>query len=384
MLVRPTTWLLLIVALGGCSAALPDNPGLADPTRVPRLGPQEAGASVHQAVAVRWRTEGLDAALAEGRESGRAVFAFVSTSWCGPCKRMKEQTFHDPAAVRVMNDLLVPVLLDGEAGDGLALCGKLRINSYPTMVFFGPNGAEIDRAFGYHEGRQLVQVTQDMLRDRNTIADLRRRSGATPAVLGLRQTLGLRLALRGETTEALEFLNGIVRDDPTDAQGQASQALFAIGRYVHMLKTGNHDLALAAYEQLLLSFPKARSAREGTLDLVRIRMMRSQRDEALAALSAMIAAVPEDPQRLLDGAQAVQLHVLDVDTGVGWAERAAKLRGDGLPWFVLGQLQERRGDTAAAEDAYRTAVERSPSDPNLRRALERLRKPVARPTGPAI
>lgn len=340
----------------------------------PRIGLHDHGTAAATTTGVHWRTDGLVAAHAEAEARGRTVFAFVSTSWCGPCKRMKDQSFLDPAVARLVNDRLVPVLLDGERGEGLAMCGQLKINSYPTMVFMGPNGAEIDRAFGFHDARQLAQVIGDMLHERNTVGDLRRRVAASPDAIGLRQTLGLRLALRGDTAEAVIELEKVVAADPSDSLHQASQALFAIGRYVHFLKTADYDKAIAAYESLLARFPSAAPAREAGLDLARIRVMRSQKPEALAALTAMVAGAPNDAQRLLDAALAAKQHGLDLELAVQWARRATGYRGDGYPWFVLGVVQEARGDTAAALEAYQRAVALSPNEQRFKQAVLRFRK----------
>jgi len=365
--------LLFCQTLLACSTA-PAGPRGLDLGSAPSRAAHAHASPDRNELGIRWFEGGLDAARVEAKSQGKSLFVFVSTVWCGPCKRMKELAFIDKALARRMNDALLPVMVDGDVGEGKALCESLRVNSYPTMLFFEPRGSEIDRAFGYHDARQMERVISDMLADRNTVADLRRRVDAAPGSLALRQSLGLRLALRGETDDAVKELEAVIRADPENAQGQAAQAMFTIGRYVHFLKTRDFDAAIRHLGQLLSQFPASPQAREAAVDLVRLRMMRGQRDLAIAALEAMLAGQPAEAQRYIDAAQAVQQHGLPLERAAEWLAHAATLRGDALPLFLLGKVQELRQDTPSAIDAYRRALERSPNDGASKQALERLEK----------
>ena len=56
-------------------------------------------------------------------------------------------------------------------------------------------------------------------------------------------------------------LEAVIRADPENAQGQAAQAMFTIGRYVHFLKTRDFDAAIRHLGQLLSQFPASPQAR---------------------------------------------------------------------------------------------------------------------------
>jgi tetratricopeptide (TPR) repeat protein len=148
--------------------------------------------------------------------------------------------------------------------------------------------------------------------------------------------------------------------------------MFTIGRYVHFLKTRDFDAAMRHLGQLLSRFPASPPAREAAIDLVRLRMMRGQRDLAMAALEAMIAGQPAEAQRYVDAAQAVRQHGLPLERAVDWLTHAATLRGDAVPLFLLGQVHEQRSDVPAAIAAYRKALERAPNDGASKQALGRL------------
>ncbi len=362
--------LAVVVFLAGCGTGLSSREE-ASPLRSPRLPPSARTASARASSSVHWR-QTLDEARADAADSGKSVFVFLTTSWCGPCKRMEEATFHDPTVTRAMNARLVPVRLDAERGEGKTLCEQNHINSYPTMMYLQPSGPEIDRAFGYHDSARMIQVIGDMLADRNTVGDLRRRVASAPGAFALRQTLALRLALRGDSAEALQHLDQVLAADPNDSLGLASQALFTKGRYVHFLKTRNTDEALAALGQLLERFPKSGPAREGALDLARLRIMRGQRDLAVAALTTMVQALPADPQRGLDAAMLARQQGLDPLAGSAWAEQAGANRGDAFPLALAAELAELGKDLPRALRLLKLARERAPNDRVLEAGIRRL------------
>ena len=325
---------------------------------------------------VQWRHGAFAQARKEARRLGRPLLVYLSTVWCGPCKRMAADTFIDARVYQAINDGLVPFKLDGDSPEGEAFRKEFKINSYPTMAFFRPDGQEIDRAFGYHNADQMVRMIDDMVHDRGTVGSMRRALEAQPDAIAMRYRLGMQLALRGETDEALSQLNEVIKQDPQDAKTYASQALYAIGRYVHMMKTIDLAAAEQALSTLVTRFPKSNAARAGSIDLCDLAMRGKHPDKALQALGTLVKADPNDPQRHLEAAMAVLRFGLDPRTGAEWAKRATTLRADGAPWAVLGALLERAGDASGRLAALEEAAKRSPSDPQIQSDLQRAKAAV--------
>ncbi len=63
----------------------------------------KTGISFHQGT---W-----DEALQMAREEGKPIFPDISASWCGPCKRLKANTFTDPEVGKLFNIGFFNVLL---------------------------------------------------------------------------------------------------------------------------------------------------------------------------------------------------------------------------------------------------------------------------------
>ncbi|MFT5429541.1 MAG: tetratricopeptide (TPR) repeat protein [Myxococcota bacterium] len=321
---------------------------------------------------IHW-APGLEAAMADASRRDKPMLVYLHTSWCGPCKRLAATTFKDKAFAEHLNRSLIAVSLDAEKEPGRTFCRDKSINSYPTLVFLGSDGREIDRTFGYRPARQMGQLVDNMLADRNTVDDMRRRIATKPDNLGLRMRLGQHLAMRGETTDALKHLNHLVKADERDKHGYASRALFAIGRYVHRSKTRNLKAAAVAYERLLTEFPKSNSARPAAMDLATIRVQKKDRDGALAILKRFVKANPTSAAVMLDAASTLLKLRLAPASAITWAKTATALRKDGFPWFVLGRAYERAGKLDDALIAFRKATQASPGNPRFLRALETVR-----------
>ncbi len=128
-------------------------------------------------------------------------------------------------------------------------------------------------------------------------------------------------------------------------------------------------------------------------------------EPALRELRAVAAARPEDPtaqnalgftladhgrelalaERLIRAALAVRPDSAAIKDSLGWVLHRRGHSAEGLEWLRrayasdadpeiathIGEVQWALGDRAGAEQTWRTALERSPADPHLRRAIER-------------
>ena len=339
--------------------------------RLPAEATQKRRAAVHTS-GVSWRHGDLEAARAEARSVGRPLLVYIYTTWCGPCKRLKKSTFPDPGVVKLLNARLVSLQLDGESEIGRGFVKRYRISSYPTMMFFRPDGVEIDRTFGYQVPAQFIRVVKDMLADRNTVSDMRRQIAKRPEAVELRYKIGLQLALRGDTDEAIGHLNKAVSLDPQDKSTLASQSLYVLGRYVHQMKTRDLKAAAAAYEQLLERYPRANAARPAAVQAAGVYARLKDKPKAQAVLQRLVKGAPKDSQRLLDAARATGRLQLDMKKGEKWARQVTKLRTDGQGWAALAELLQKQGKKKKALGAWKKALEKSPGNRRYLQAFSRL------------
>lgn len=83
--------------------------------------------------------------MAKAAEEGKPVMVDVFATWCAPCKLLDEQVF-SRADVAEASESFVTVRIDGDKHPDLR--EKLKVNSYPSVLFLMPDGTEIGRSIG--------------------------------------------------------------------------------------------------------------------------------------------------------------------------------------------------------------------------------------------
>ncbi|MEM6342526.1 MAG: thioredoxin fold domain-containing protein [Bacteroidota bacterium] len=95
----------------------------------------------------------IDGSWSEARtlaaEQGKYIMVDAYTDWCGWCKVQDKNTFHNEKVAAYMNENLVAVKIDFEKGVGIDLAMKYRVRSFPTLLFFTPEGKIAGRIVGY-------------------------------------------------------------------------------------------------------------------------------------------------------------------------------------------------------------------------------------------
>jgi thioredoxin-related protein len=135
------------------------------------------GAFVSQAQEVKWLT--LDEALAMQKVTPKPIFMDVYTDWCGPCKMLDKQTFHDKAFMDEINANYYAVKFNAEGKSEVNFKGKkytnpsfvegksgrngtheftgfLQVKGYPTMYIISPNGELGNNIVGFRNAEQLL------------------------------------------------------------------------------------------------------------------------------------------------------------------------------------------------------------------------------------
>ena len=98
----------------------------------------------------------------EARDQARAedkiVFLDAYATWCGPCRKMKEEVFSERAVGDYFNEHFISIRLDMEEGPGLELARKYEVSAFPTQLFLSPDGKVMHRAIGFHNAPELIQL----------------------------------------------------------------------------------------------------------------------------------------------------------------------------------------------------------------------------------
>ncbi len=100
------------------------------------------------------------AEMKEAREKASAgellLFVDVYATWCGPCKMMDRDVYTEPAVAAYMNGNFVSVRMDGETDFGRRYAAEQKLEGYPSMFIFGPEGDPVSRLVGFMPAEELL------------------------------------------------------------------------------------------------------------------------------------------------------------------------------------------------------------------------------------
>jgi thioredoxin-related protein len=125
---------------------------------------------------INWMT--MNEAIAAQQEKPKKIFMDVYTTWCGPCKLMDRNTFSNKDVINYLNDNYYAVKFNAEGTEEITIedftytnpnyqegrkgrntthffADALNIRGYPSVVFFGLDGAKIEAITGYKTPSQL-------------------------------------------------------------------------------------------------------------------------------------------------------------------------------------------------------------------------------------
>lgn len=89
----------------------------------------------------------VDRAFAAARAAGKPVFLYWGAVWCPPCNQVKATLFSRPDFVE-RSRAFVPVYVDGDKPGAQKVAARFKVQGYPTMILFKPDGTEITRLPG--------------------------------------------------------------------------------------------------------------------------------------------------------------------------------------------------------------------------------------------
>lgn len=100
---------------------------------------------------------------AEAKKNNQYIFVDAYTSWCGPCKLLKSKTFKEKNAAAYFNKNFINYTIDMEKGEGIQLAKNWQVNSYPSLLFFSPDGKMVLKQIGYVDGKGLIELGQEAI-----------------------------------------------------------------------------------------------------------------------------------------------------------------------------------------------------------------------------
>ena len=125
---------------------------------------------------IEWMS--MNEALAAQKKEPKKIFMDVYTTWCGPCKLLDKNTFHNEDVVEFINENFYAVKFDAEGTEEIdyqdfvytnpnhdpdrkgrnaqhLFAHALKVSGYPSMVFFDEKSDVIAPITGYHTPKDL-------------------------------------------------------------------------------------------------------------------------------------------------------------------------------------------------------------------------------------
>ncbi len=126
---------------------------------------------------IKWMT--FEEALAAQKKNPKKIMMDVYTSWCGPCKMLDKNTFHNKDVVAFVNKNFYAVKFNAEGNDVITYKGQtfsnpnykeemknrrnsvhelsrfFQVSAYPTIVYLDEKGELIAPIKGYQKPQQI-------------------------------------------------------------------------------------------------------------------------------------------------------------------------------------------------------------------------------------
>ncbi|MFM1744955.1 MAG: hypothetical protein RLZZ630_892 [Bacteroidota bacterium] len=112
---------------------------------------------------IRFRPISFDEAVRQSKTENKPIFLHAFASWCHYCTGMADSVYTDAEVGAFYNDHFVCIKLDMEK-EGKELNKKLRIKTFPTLVYFDSTSAIMIHRLAGKRGRQeFIQAGLDAL-----------------------------------------------------------------------------------------------------------------------------------------------------------------------------------------------------------------------------
>jgi len=115
------------------------------------------------------------------KSSQKKILVYFTTSWCGRCKFLDKQVFHDNKMSEFINNKYICLKIDGDSKKGKQIMNAYQVSDlYPTTLILDNSGNEVDRIIGYTSQKDYFGKIVDYYNDKNTLQDLLKRIKSEP------------------------------------------------------------------------------------------------------------------------------------------------------------------------------------------------------------
>lgn len=101
---------------------------------------------------------GYEKGMAAVKDTGKPPMLFITTTWCGYCKKLAGESFTDDGVVKILAKF-TPVIVDGDVEKDI--CTKYKANGFPKVVFCDVKGEAVSAVDGYVPKAEFQAKAED-------------------------------------------------------------------------------------------------------------------------------------------------------------------------------------------------------------------------------
>jgi thioredoxin 1 len=117
--------------------------------------------SVPKDATVNFYSGSYDNFLREAKKQHKPIILDFWASWCGPCKKMDQETFTDKAFASYLNENFLIYKVDIDSFDGMEIVNRFDIKAFPTLLVADYKGNEVSKVKGFYYANYLKNILVD-------------------------------------------------------------------------------------------------------------------------------------------------------------------------------------------------------------------------------
>jgi thiol-disulfide isomerase/thioredoxin len=115
------------------------------------------------ATPIKFETGNWKSIKEKAKKENKYIFVDTYAEWCGPCKWMSENVFTNSEVGSYYNTNFINYKIDAEKEEGLEFAVEFRVEAYPTLLYFSPEGKLVHQLVGGADADNLIRIGQAAL-----------------------------------------------------------------------------------------------------------------------------------------------------------------------------------------------------------------------------